>query len=185
MTLPTYITFVRIAITPLMVVLFYVYPDNPLPAGLVFLAAGITDWLDGYLARHLRQGSRFGAFLDPVADKMIVICSLIMIASRVQDIVVLSLVMILAMREIAVSALREWMAKSGQSYRLNVILVSKCKTFFQFLTILSIIIFGLDLPPMLALVQYTLILVTLLLSLYSFSVYLIAAWPYLNTDLER
>ena len=182
MTLPTHITFVRIAVIPLMVLLFYMYPENPIPAGCVFLIAGITDWLDGYLARHLRQSSKFGAFLDPVADKMIVICALIMIASRVQQVFILSMIMLLAMREIAVSALREWMAKVGVGHKIKVILVSKCKTVFQFISILSIMMFGWDVPHYLLIIQYLLLIITCILSIYSISIYLKAAWPYLKAD---
>ena len=182
MTLPTYITFTRIAVIPLMVMLFYAYPDNPLPAGVIFLLAGLTDWLDGYLARNLRQSSRFGAFLDPVADKMIVICALIMIASRISEVFILCMIMLLAMREIAVSALREWMAKVGVGHKINVILVSKCKTLFQFLAILSIMFFGWGVSDQILMIQYALLIITAILSIYSFAVYLRAAWPYLKSD---
>ncbi len=124
---------------PLIIGVFY-FPDDwmgpqarNLTAALLFTGAAITDWLDGYLARRLNQTSAFGAFLDPVADKLMVAAALIMLVQldRVNAIVAV----IIIGREIAISALREWMAKMGQSKSVAVNLFGKIKTTFQMIAI--------------------------------------------------
>ena len=120
---PNTLTWLRIAAIPLIVLLFYMpYPWADPAAGLLFAAAGITDSLDGYLARRLGQTSRLGAFLDPVADKLIVAVALVLLVSKdhARRSIVLTAAVIIG-REITISALREWMAEIGaapQSRRL-------------------------------------------------------------------
>ena len=136
---PNLVTFSRIVLIPVIIGIFYV-PDawlsehgrNIAATGL-FIFAGITDWLDGYLARRLNQMSAFGAFLDPVADKLIVVSALLALLylNRVDMIVAL----IIVGREIAISALREWMAKVGQSASVAVAYVGKLKTVAQMVAI--------------------------------------------------
>src|SRR6188472_1858386 len=119
LNVPNLLTWLRIVLIPLFVGIFYFEkswvsePNQNLVATIIFTAAGITDWLDGYLARRLNQMSAFGAFLDPVADKLIVVAALLALLylNRVDVIVAL----IIVGREIAISALREWMAKVGQA----------------------------------------------------------------------
>ena len=136
---PNVITFSRIVLIPLIIALYY-FPDHWLSihgknvaATIVFIVAAITDWLDGYLARRLNQMSAFGAFLDPVADKLIVAGALIVLLHlrRVDMLVAL----IIIGREIGVSALREWMAKVGQAGSVAVAFVGKLKTTFQMIAI--------------------------------------------------
>ena len=118
LNLPTYLTLLRIVLIPVLVILFYLpWKDSHAACALVFMIAGLTDWLDGYLARRLNQTSAFGAFLDPVADKLMVAAALIMLVqiNRVNAIVAV----IIIGREIAISALREWMAKLGQGRSLS------------------------------------------------------------------
>ena len=112
--LPNTLTWLRIAAIPLIVLLFYMpYPWADPAAGLLFAAAGITDSLDGYFARRLGQTSRLGAFLDPVADKLIVAVALVLLVSKdTRALIVLTAVVIIG-REITISALREWMAEIG------------------------------------------------------------------------
>jgi CDP-diacylglycerol--glycerol-3-phosphate 3-phosphatidyltransferase len=136
---PNAITFSRIVLIPLIIALYYV-PDEWLSwhgrnaaATIVFIVAAVTDWLDGYLARRLNQMSAFGAFLDPVADKLIVAGALVVLLylRRVDMLVAL----IIIGREIAISALREWMAKVGQAGSVAVAYIGKLKTGFQMVAI--------------------------------------------------
>ena len=136
---PNLVTLSRIILIPLLIGLYYA-PDTwiaehsrNIAATLVFIFAGITDWLDGYLARRLNQMSAFGAFLDPVADKLIVVGALIVLLylNRVDMLVAL----IIIGREIAISALREWMARVGQAKSVAVAFVGKLKTVSQMVAI--------------------------------------------------
>jgi cardiolipin synthase (CMP-forming) len=136
---PNLITLSRIILIPLLIGLYYA-PDTwisehsrNVTATLVFIFAGVTDWLDGYLARRLNQMSAFGAFLDPVADKLIVAGALVVLLylNRVDMLVAL----IIIGREIAISALREWMAKVGQAKSVAVAFVGKLKTVSQMVAI--------------------------------------------------
>ena len=137
--IPNLITWLRILLIPLIVGVFYL-PDSWLSmegknitSTTIFVVAAITDWLDGYLARVLNQMSAFGAFLDPVADKLMVAGALIMLLQieRVDPLVAL----IIIGREIAISALREWMAKMGQAKSVAVAFIGKLKTVFQMVAI--------------------------------------------------
>jgi len=139
MNVPNLLTWLRILLIPLVVGVFYL-PDSWLTvegknivATSLFVFAAITDWLDGYLARVLNQMSAFGAFLDPVADKLMVAGALIMLLQleRVDPLVAL----IIIGREIAISALREWMAKMGQAGSVAVAFIGKLKTVFQMIAI--------------------------------------------------
>ena len=142
---------------------------------LLFVFAGITDWLDGYLARRLNQYSAFGAFLDPVADKLMVTAALILLVS--QDIVDPVIAFIIIGREIAISALREWMAHLGDSKSTAVSMIGKVKTTFQ----LVAIPFLLYQEPLLGLpilkIGEILIYVAALLTLWSMAYYLTMAMP--------
>ena len=137
--LPTLLTWARIVSIPLVVGVFYC-PDTwlsvterNLVATVIFTLAALTDWLDGYLARRLGQTSAFGAFLDPVADKLMVAAALIILVQlkRVDAIIAV----IIIGREIAISALREWMANSGQGGSVAVNMLGKIKTIFQMVAI--------------------------------------------------
>ena len=139
LNIPNLVTWLRIILIPLIVGVFYL-PDAVLSfqgknyaATAIFIFAAITDWLDGYLARVLDQMSAFGAFLDPVADKLMVAGALIMLLQlgRVEAAVAL----IIIGREIAISALREWMAQMGQAKSVAVAFIGKLKTVFQMIAI--------------------------------------------------
>jgi CDP-diacylglycerol--glycerol-3-phosphate 3-phosphatidyltransferase/cardiolipin synthase len=137
--LPNLLTWLRIVLIPLFVGIFYFekswvsVPNQNLVATVIFTAAAVTDWLDGWLARRLNQTSAFGAFLDPVADKLMVAAALIILVqlSRVDAIVAL----IIIGREITISALREWMAKIGEARSVAVSAIGKVKTVTQMLAI--------------------------------------------------
>ena len=152
LNIPNLVTLSRIILIPLLIGIYYV-PDSllsweakNLTSTGVFIFAGITDWLDGYLARKLNQMSAFGAFLDPVADKLIVVAALVVVLylGRVDMLVAL----IIIGREIAISALREWMAKVGQAASVAVAFIGKAKTVVQMIAIPLLLfhdpLFGLD-----------------------------------------
>src|SRR5579864_2393775 len=147
--LPNLLTWLRILAIPLIVVLFLVGARHPASlaypiAGLLFAAAAVTDSLDGYLARRLGQTTRLGSFLDPVADKLIVAVALVLIVSRdPRTLMVLTAAVIIG-REIAISALREWMAGIGQRTAVAVSRIGKFKTILQ-MTGLTMLLFREDL----------------------------------------
>jgi cardiolipin synthase (CMP-forming) len=139
LNLPNLITLLRILLIPLIVGIFYL-PDmwltdegRNIAATAVFVVAAITDWLDGYLARKLNQMSAFGAFLDPVADKLVVVGALIVLLQLGRVDMVVGLIII--GREIAISALREWMAQVGKAKSVAVAFVGKLKTVLQMIAI--------------------------------------------------
>ena len=139
LNLPNLLTWLRIILIPLFVGIFYFEkswvsgPNQNLVATIIFTAAAVTDWLDGWLARKLNQTSAFGAFLDPVADKLMVAAALIILVQleRVDAIVAL----IIIGREITISALREWMANIGAAKSVAVSFLGKLKTVSQMLAI--------------------------------------------------
>ena len=142
--IPTALTWTRIVLIPVFVVVYYL-PDAWLSppaknwtAMTVFSVAAITDWLDGYLARRLGVVSAFGAFLDPVADKLMVAAALIMLVWL--DRAEVYLAMIIIGREIAISALREWMAQLGQAKSVAVAFVGKVKTVAQMTAIIALLL---------------------------------------------
>ncbi len=139
LNVPNILTWLRILMIPLVVGVFYSPEDwlsprsqNLIATGL-FIAAAITDWLDGYLARRLNQMSAFGAFLDPVADKLMIACALIVLVWLQRADALIAVVII--GREIAISALREWIAKTGQSKSVAVNLLGKIKTISQMIAV--------------------------------------------------
>src|SRR5215510_10381392 len=180
-TLPNILTWIRIAAIPLIIALFYMpYHWSDPAAGLLFAAAGITDSLDGYLARRLGQTSRLGAFLDPVADKLIVAVALVLLVSKdARALIVLTAIVIIG-REITISALREWMAEIGARRKVAVSQLGKYKTILQ-ITGLSMMLYR---WPLFGLPTYrigvVLTVIAAAATLVSMLVYLRAAWPELK-----
>ena len=143
--LPTWLTLLRIALLPVIVVVFYL--DTPWARPLscfLFILAGITDWLDGYLARKWDIESEFGAFLDPVADKLMVATVLILVVEDASSWWVTLPAIIIISREITISALREWMASIGSRAKVAVSYLGKLKTTLQ-ITALAMLLFKLNL----------------------------------------
>jgi CDP-diacylglycerol--glycerol-3-phosphate 3-phosphatidyltransferase len=178
---PNTLTWVRIAAIPLVVLAFYLpYPWSDPAAGLIFAAAGITDTLDGYLARKLGQTSRLGAFLDPVADKLIVATALVLLVARDHRTIVVLMAAVIIGREITISALREWMAEVGQRRKVAVSIIGKYKTVFQIVG-LAMMLYRWD---FLGLPTYqvglALTVLAAVLTLISMLDYLRAAWPELR-----
>jgi CDP-diacylglycerol--glycerol-3-phosphate 3-phosphatidyltransferase len=177
LNLPNTLTLIRIALIPLFVLVFYLDYDWARPAAaLIFSLAGITDWLDGYFARKLGQTSAFGAFLDPVADKLMVAVALVLIVNTDHRLLVALSAAVIIGREIAISALREWMSEIGRRSHVAVSPIGKLKTIVQ-ITALIMLIWKVDLLfiPMYA-TGYILILVAAALTLWSMASYLMAAW---------
>lgn len=185
LNLPTVLTLIRIALIPLFVVVFFLpfWWARP-AAAIIFSLAGITDWLDGYYARKLGLTSSFGAFLDPVADKLMVAVALVLIVQTDHRLVISLSAAVIIGREIAISGLREWMAELGRRHHVAVTGVAKLKTIFQ-ITALIMMIFKLDLwiLPMYPLGSVLLVLAAAL-TLWSMFIYLKAAWESLE-DMER
>lgn len=190
LTTPNWLTIGRIAIIPVFVFLYY-YPieGGRIYATALFIFAAITDWLDGYLARRLHQTSNLGAFLDPVADKLIVITALVLLVGDlnnservIHQVLFTCVAIIIIAREIVISALREWMAKVGDSDSVKVSMAGKIKTFVQMLAIILLIyrddLFGI---PIFKIGEY-LLYVAAALTLWSLVVYWRSAWPNLAPD---
>lgn len=177
-TIPNALTMLRILLVPVLVVVFYLPFNNHLiVAAVVFAVAALTDWFDGFLARRLGQMSVFGAFLDPVADKLMVSIALILLVERHDTLLFTLAACVIIGREIVVSALREWMAELGERTSVTVSYVGKVKTGFQMTAITGLLAINpaTDEGWLLAfcyLVLYT----AAVLTLWSMTIYLKAAW---------
>ncbi len=183
MNIPNTLTLLRLALIPIFVALFYLpAPLTTYLAALVFVAAAVTDWLDGYLARRLGQVSKLGAFLDPVADKIMVAVVLIVLLQREPTVIMALPVAVIVGREIAISALREWMAELGMRNHVAVSWIGKAKTACQMTAIVLLILAqagtGISLHSFGMLCLY----VATALTLWSMGSYLRAAWPELTSD---
>lgn len=176
--IPNLLTLLRIVAIPVVVVVYYLpYEWRYFGAALVFSAASITDWLDGYLARKWEQSTKLGAFLDPVADKLIVAASLVLLVQAYESIWFSLPAMIIISREITVSALREWMAEIGKRANIAVSYVGKVKTTLQMIAIIGLLLLKPDLGNPLVWLMMALFYVATLLTLWSMLMYLRAAWP--------
>ncbi len=181
MTIPNQLTLLRILLIPVfMLVFYYPFKWNNLFACLIFTLAAVTDILDGYLARKLNQTSSLGAFLDPVADKLMVAVALVLLVQQNPVIYLALPAAIIISREITVSALREWMAELGARSKVAVSVLGKIKTIAQMVS-LGFLIFS---EPILGIPIYSIGLVLLyvaaFLTLVSMFEYILAAWPKLK-----
>ena len=183
MNLPNILTLFRIGLIPVFMLVFYLpFDGNNLAACIIFVIAAITDLLDGFLARKLQQTSKLGAFLDPVADKLMVAVALVLLVERNPGILLALPAAVIIGREIAVSALREWMAELGARSKVAVSVYGKIKTIAQMialpLLILATPIYGLPVYG----AGLVLLYIAALLTLVSMSQYLISAWPKLKEN---
>ncbi|MFC3715762.1 CDP-diacylglycerol--glycerol-3-phosphate 3-phosphatidyltransferase [Luteimonas soli] len=190
LTIPTWLTLLRILMIPVLVLVFYLpYKWTNFAATAVFGLAAVTDWLDGWIARRYHQYSAFGAFLDPVADKLMVAVALFLIVQGHPTAWMALWAAVIVGREIAVSALREWMAELGQRARVKVAAIGKIKTVAQMVALLCLL-YSVSPDPqprhdlfMRDLVFHVgdwLLAVAALLTLWSGLAYLRAAWPVLR-----
>jgi CDP-diacylglycerol--glycerol-3-phosphate 3-phosphatidyltransferase len=186
LTIPTALTLFRIALIPVMVLVFYAPIDEArFWAALVFTVGALTDWLDGWIARRWNMFSAFGAFLDPVADKLAVAAALFIVVQAHPTPWLALLSAIIVGREITISALREWMAGIGARGAVAVAWVGKLKTIVQMVAIVALLL-GPSLPPLpaQALGEWLLALAAAL-TLWSGFAYLAAAWPSLSRESPR
>ena len=178
LNLPNILTLLRIALIPLLVIVFYLpWQGHYLASGLIFAFAALTDLLDGYLARKLNQETPFGAFLDPVADKLIVAVALIILLERNASLALAIPVMVIISREIVISALREWMAELGKRASVAVSNIGKVKTTLQMVSIIILLAFDPDQFPVFGTLGYILLYFAALLTFWSMFVYLKIAVP--------
>ncbi len=177
MNLPNYLTVMRIALIPVFVLFFYIPFDwGDLAAGFIFFIACVTDALDGYLARSWEQTSKLGAFLDPVADKLIVSTALVLLVGERNIPFIAIPAAIIVGRELIISALREWMAEMGQRTSIAVSVMGKVKTIIQMFALGLLIAFRPE-NSWLGIVGYLLLYVAALLTMWSMVIYLKVAWP--------
>ncbi|MBR1612874.1 MAG: CDP-diacylglycerol--glycerol-3-phosphate 3-phosphatidyltransferase [Succinivibrio sp.] len=190
LNLPNILTLIRLGLIPVFVVLFYWPTDmSNFYAAIVFVIAALTDLLDGYLARKLQKTTKFGAFLDPVADKIIVCTALVLIVehySLYRDVLYPHLgkfitipAMIIVSREIIVSALREWMAELGKRANVAVSWVGKWKTSIQLVAISGLIW---RFNELMIYAAVTMLVIATVLTIWSMVMYLKAGWEYMKED---
>ena len=175
------LTLFRIASIPLIAALFFSPIDNARPiAAIVFILAALTDWFDGWVAREYDLSSRFGAFLDPVADKLIVSVALILIVQSDPSLINTLIASIIIGREITISALREWMAELGERHHVSVIGFAKLKTILQMLGLSCMLfskpLFGIDIY----LIGTICLIGSVVLTLWTMFIYLFKAWPIIS-----
>lgn len=185
MNIPNLLTVLRVLLIPCFILLFYMpYQWSYMAASSVFAVAAATDWLDGYLARRLQQSTPFGAFLDPVADKLMVAVALVLLVQTHANFWLTLPAAVIIGREIVVSALREWMAELGARAHVAVSNLGKWKTAAQMLALVIL----LGNPPAVTfwvILGYALLLVAAGLTLWSMANYLLAAWPHLREGSEQ
>jgi len=184
--LPNALTVLRVILIPVMILFFYLpFEWSRFVSCWVFVAASITDFLDGYFARKHQTFSKFGAFLDPVADKLTVATALIILLQDHPTVLMMIATAVIIGREITISALREWMAELGERGVVNVALVGKIKTVFQ-MTAIGFLLYEADLwfLPVYN-IGLVLLYVAAGLTLYSMYVYLKAAWPLMKEEVTE
>ncbi len=181
--LPNLLTVARILLIPVFVVVYYLPVEWAAEAATgIFVAAAVTDWLDGYLARRMNLTTAIGAFLDPVADKLMVATALVVVLQADPQLWFAFAVMVIIGREITISALREWMAELGRRAQVAVSEIGKFKTATQMVAI-TLLIYRDDLWGIpLYLIGQVLLYVAVILTLWSMAVYLRAAWPMLKEE---
>jgi CDP-diacylglycerol--glycerol-3-phosphate 3-phosphatidyltransferase len=185
--LPTWLTLFRVLLLPVMVVVFYLpFRGASLVAAMVFVLAGFTDWLDGYLARRLDMASAFGAFLDPVADKLMVAVTLFLLVQSAPTgwpgILLAVTAAVIVGREISVSALREWMAEIGARSKVKVAFLGKLKTMMQMVALVVLLLQHDAETLRLYHIGEALLVIAGILTIWSGLDYLRAAWPALRGD---
>ncbi len=192
LNLPNILTIVRILVIPVFVLVFYLPVSWGHPAAAaIFALACFTDWLDGYLARSLKQATKFGAFLDPVADKLMVSIALVMIVAEAQfrfvsttpkmfalpTFTITIPAAIIVSRELVVSALREWMAEIGKRTSVVVSGLGKVKTAVQMMALTVLIFCDPTTNVSIIVIGYILLYFAVILTIWSMVIYLKAAWP--------
>jgi CDP-diacylglycerol---glycerol-3-phosphate 3-phosphatidyltransferase len=185
LNIPNRFTVFRIALIPVFVVLFYLpFAWSHVAAASVFAVCALTDWIDGFLARRLNQSSAFGAFLDPVADKLIVVVALVLLVGNPGLPYIAIPAAIIVAREVAVSALREWMAEIGKRASVAVSFVAKCKTAMQMSAIIFLLDYHPNSPIFVPILGYAFLYFSAGLTLWTMTAYLRTAWPDLELNAQ-
>lgn len=187
MNIPNFLTLARIMMIPLFVIIYYLPVSwNHLGATILFTIAAGTDWLDGYLARYLQQGTRFGAFLDPVADKLMVAVALVIVVGENSIPFLAVPAAVIVGREIIISGLREWMAEIGKRTSMAVTMVAKIKTVVQMLSLVLLLLYVPETSNvLLKILGAVLLYAAAILTLWSMVMYLKTAWPDLTLSPEK
>jgi len=183
MNIPVFLTLLRILLIPVIVFLYVLpYPWAHPVAAIVMAVTAFTDWLDGYLARSLSQTTQFGAFLDPVADKLLIAVSLVMVLSShaIPYLGIASAIII--SREIAISALREWMSVIGKRVSVRVSQVAKYKAAIQMVALGILVWYNPASPDWFRWLGTICLYVAAILTVWSMCIYLKAAWPDLSIN---
>ncbi|MGK0442614.1 MAG: CDP-diacylglycerol--glycerol-3-phosphate 3-phosphatidyltransferase [Pseudohongiellaceae bacterium] len=185
MNLPNILTLFRILLIPLCVLAFYLpYSWSYTVSAMIFALAGLTDWLDGYIARKLNMSTAFGAFLDPVADKLMVVIVLVLLVERMEAWWFTLPAMVIIGREILISALREWMAELGKRTSVAVSNMGKFKTGLQMLSIFILLIAAPERSGIWVSSGIVVMYIAAALTLWSMLVYLKAAAPEFRLNAE-
>lgn len=184
MNIPNTLTLIRIVLIPVLVLVFYLpFPQHEIAAAGIFAVASITDWLDGYLARKLGQMTSFGAFLDPVADKLMVSVALVLLVEQHDHLIFTLAALVIIGREIVISALREWMAELGQRTSMAVSYLGKVKTFVQMVAISCLLAISEDISTEWFIgISYLLLYIAAGLTLWSMVIYISAAGKVLKEN---
>lgn len=178
-SLPNMLTLMRISLIPVFVMVFYLpFSWAPGLAAFIFAMACFTDWLDGYLARRLHQMSPFGAFLDPVADKLLVATSLLLLVGAKELSYLTIPAIVIVGREIVISALREWMAEVGSRASITVSNIGKIKTAIQMLALFLLLAFS-PATSWFGVIGFILLYLAAILTIWSMVIYIMIAWPQL------
>ena len=178
---PNLLTLLRILLIPVFVLVFYLPTHwSPYVAAAVFSAAAVTDFVDGYLARRWGQTSPLGAFLDPVADKLMVAVALVLLVQADPRVLLVLPAVVIIGREITVSALREWMAEIGARAQVAVSAIGKLKTTAQMVSIILLLLRDAAVGPWVYYPGLVLLYLAAILTLWSMWLYLQAAWPALS-----
>jgi CDP-diacylglycerol--glycerol-3-phosphate 3-phosphatidyltransferase len=178
LNLPNILTLLRVLAIPLLVLVFYLPGESRgWWAAILFAVAGVTDWFDGWLARRSGQTTAFGAFLDPVADKLIVAIALVLLVARMDALLITISACVVIGREVVVSALREWMAQLGRHASVAVTQVAKVKTAVQMVAV-TVLLWQSDGDGsfFLRLLGELLLVIAVVLTLWSMMVYLKVFW---------
>jgi len=184
--LPNLLTLIRIFLLPAFVLCFYLpWRFTHFLAAFIFFIVAITDWIDGYLARSLKQITKFGAFLDPVADKLVVVVALVLLVGQFGSVWITLPAAVIVGREIVVSALREWMAEIGKRTSVAVGFVAKVKTAMQMLALVCLLMYQPAGSRYWFAAGIILLYAAVFLTLWSMYMYLKTAWPDLTITKEK
>ena len=186
MNIPMLLTLIRLLAIPVIIVCYFLpFPWMHPLAAAIFIIAAFTDWLDGYLARSLSQQTEFGAFLDPVADKLLISTVLTMVIAKYSGKLLSIPGVIIVGREIAVSALREWMSDLGKRPSMTVTFISKLKTALQMIALILLLGYVRHMPSILRYSGFIFLYMAAIMTLWTMIIYLKIAWPHLTTSKKK